>query len=136
MKAPGSTSNASRRARTGAVLDDSLSPSGVAGSSSAPAPPVVAGPQFTIVDGRITLDRSSLVHRREADVIEAMVEEQEDLGKFTTQLSFLKRSQTARWSKEETTKFYSALRTCGLDFTLMAPMFPKRTRMQVRPCCW
>lgn len=104
---------------------------GVPAPPPPPAPPQVTGPQFTLVDGKLVLDRRSLVLRQEPELHEMEEAEEEGHG-FTTSLSFLKRTPAVRWSNPETMQFYTALRTYGLNFTLMAETFPGRTREQLK----
>ena len=72
-----------------------------------------------LVDGKLVLDRGSLVQRQELELHEMEEAEEEGHG-FTTSLSFLKRTPAVRWTNAETKDFYTALRTYGLNFTLMA----------------
>ena len=42
------------------------------------------------------------------------------------------RKTTQKWTREETEKFFNALRTFGTDFTLMEGMFKNRDRRQIK----
>ena len=41
-------------------------------------------------------------------------------------------ARAADWSAAETVRFYRALAAIGTDFTLMAPLFPDRTRRELK----
>lgn len=54
------------------------------------------------------------------------------MGAGVTSASYLNRSPSMPWSKEETEAFLSALRKYGTDFTLIAALFPNRDRRQIK----
>ncbi|GBP64149.1 Transcription factor TFIIIB component B'' [Eumeta japonica] len=49
---------------------------------------------------------------------------------------YTRAARTAEWSDAETVRFYRALAALGTDFTLMAPLFPKRTRRELKTKCF
>lgn len=46
--------------------------------------------------------------------------------------SFMKKTPTVRWSKQETELFYEAIRQFGTDLSMIQQLFPGRTRQQVK----
>ncbi|KAM6578639.1 hypothetical protein CsatB_030476 [Cannabis sativa] len=46
--------------------------------------------------------------------------------------SFMDRTPSTRWSKNDTELFYEAVRQIGTDFTIIQQLFPNRTREQVK----
>ena len=90
-------------------------------------------PQLRIVNGQIVLDEESLHVTAQPVATErlaAIVEE--DMGAGVTSASYLNRSPSMPWSKEETEAFLSSLRKYGTDFTLIAALFPNRDRRQIK----
>ncbi|PON65136.1 Octamer-binding transcription factor [Parasponia andersonii] len=51
---------------------------------------------------------------------------------FINYQSFMDKTPSTRWSKQETELFYGALRQIGADFTIIQQLFPNRTREQVK----
>ncbi|PON77383.1 TFIIIB transcription factor [Trema orientale] len=52
--------------------------------------------------------------------------------RFINYQSFMDKTPSTRWSKQETELFYGALRQIGADFTIIQQLFPNRTREQVK----
>nr|XP_024933092.2 uncharacterized protein LOC107426769 isoform X2 [Ziziphus jujuba var. spinosa]XP_024933094.2 uncharacterized protein LOC107426769 isoform X2 [Ziziphus jujuba var. spinosa]XP_048337106.1 uncharacterized protein LOC107426769 isoform X2 [Ziziphus jujuba var. spinosa]XP_048337107.1 uncharacterized protein LOC107426769 isoform X2 [Ziziphus jujuba var. spinosa]XP_048337108.1 uncharacterized protein LOC107426769 isoform X2 [Ziziphus jujuba var. spinosa]XP_048337109.1 uncharacterized protein LOC107 len=46
--------------------------------------------------------------------------------------SFMNRTPTTRWSKQDTELFYQAVRQFGTDFSMIQQLFPDRTRHQIK----
>ncbi|CAF4806172.1 unnamed protein product [Pieris macdunnoughi] len=92
---------------------------------SAPAPQIKLGP-----NGEIILDESSLVIKQtQIQKISSIVRE----GAWMPSQGKYKRGpRTANWSAPETVRFYRALAAIGTDFTLMAPLFPDRSRKDLK----
>ncbi|KAL9418157.1 hypothetical protein AB3S75_041053 [Citrus x aurantiifolia] len=51
---------------------------------------------------------------------------------FFNYQSFMKKTPTVRWSKQETELFYEAIRQFGTDLSMIQQLFPGRTRQQVK----
>jgi len=47
-------------------------------------------------------------------------------------MSFRTKNQSAKWTPEETRKFYKAIEIFGADFSLIAKLFPSRNRDQIK----
>eukprot|EP00750_Incisomonas_marina_P004978 INCI13532.1.p1 GENE.INCI13532.1~~INCI13532.1.p1 ORF type:complete len:490 (-),score=94.46 INCI13532.1:1516-2913(-) len=90
-------------------------------------------PKLIFVDGKIVVVENLIeVGEREQplDAGSQVAIRAED--SFTTSASFKKRDAAERWSVEETRKFFRALKQCGTDFTMLAMLFPNRTRKQIK----
>ncbi|XP_072942809.1 uncharacterized protein Bdp1 [Epargyreus clarus] len=100
------------------------------GDSSAkdagPVPQIKLGP-----NGEIILDKSSLVIKQtdaKRDVSTVVRE-----GSWLTGPGrYYRAARTAEWKACETVRFYRALAAIGTDFSLMAPLFPDRTRRELK----
>lgn len=46
--------------------------------------------------------------------------------------AYRRAARTADWSDAETVRFYRALAALGTDFTLMQPLFPARSRRDIK----
>ncbi|KAJ0010439.1 hypothetical protein Pint_34748 [Pistacia integerrima] len=46
--------------------------------------------------------------------------------------SFMKKTPTVRWSKQDTDLFYEAVRQFGTDLSMIQQLFPGRTRQQIK----
>ncbi|XP_038211330.1 transcription initiation factor TFIID subunit 3 [Zerene cesonia] len=94
-------------------------------SDAAPVPQLKLGP-----NGEIVLDESSLVIKQtQTQKVSSVVRE----GGWQAGRGQYKRSaRSADWSAPETVRFYRALAAIGTDFTLMAPLFPDRTRRELK----
>lgn len=96
-------------------------------STSAPAPQIKIGP-----DGNFIVDEKSLVieetdGKRKLD--DAVVRE----GNWSTGHGrYSRTTRTADWSSAETVRFYRALAAVGTDFSMMASLFPHRTRRELK----
>jgi hypothetical protein len=49
-----------------------------------------------------------------------------------TSMSFRTKNHTAKWTADETRKFYKAIEIFGADFSLIAQLFPTRNRDQIK----
>lgn len=97
----------------------------------------VVAPQVTLdADGNIVIDQSSLyvaantVADDEDRVMNTV--ELHSTNNHITSASFAKRESSIKWGEAETKLFYDGLRTFGTDFTLMARLFPNRSRRQLK----
>jgi Myb DNA-binding like len=95
----------------------------------APAAPAPSAAPTTVQfvrgpDGRLQLDTSTLVQTAVSQDLdeEALVEAEG----YEPKSAYSKRHPGQKWTIEDTVKFYDALRTCGLDFTLIEAIFPNR----------
>nr|XP_039258907.1 transcription factor TFIIIB component B'' homolog [Styela clava] len=93
-------------------------------------------PQIRIADdGSIVVDEDSLVLDTQKPV-DPKISTVYEFGKESTinQCSFMRRPyvRTAKWSLEETDKFYKCLCVVGAEFSLMGAMFRERTPDDLR----
>lgn len=105
-----------------------MSPSGVATLEKR-----AAVPRLVMVDGRIMLDHSSLlVRKQEAD---ANLEEiDEGAQRLITSSSFLasRHAKKVKWTKELTDKFYEGLSYFGTNFGLISILLQNVDRRQIK----
>lgn len=91
-----------------------------------------SGLRVEMIDGKIVIKESSLIVN-EAAINETEYEEVEEGALITSRYSsFTNRKAAKMWGIEETRLFYSALRQCGLEFSLMQSFFPNRTRKEIK----
>ncbi|KAL7469026.1 hypothetical protein ACHAXS_009270 [Conticribra weissflogii] len=103
------------------------------------------GPQVEVIDGQIVVAESSLLanpeNRKTTEQIDkefgSVVEDDSSSHVGVIQArydSFLDvpRASNARWSAEETKRFYYAMRQCGTDFSMMQMIMPGRKRAQLK----
>ncbi|GJQ13853.1 hypothetical protein GpartN1_g5644.t1 [Galdieria partita] len=84
-------------------------------------------------EGNITVDENSLVVATDAPPqLESQVARVVDGPDRVNSATYSKRTTTERWTKEETELFYRGLQQFGTDFSLVAQLFPKRNRKQVK----
>ncbi|XP_023954380.1 uncharacterized protein LOC112057982 [Bicyclus anynana] len=94
-------------------------------SESAPVPQIKLGPK-----GEIILDEQSLVIKQtESSRVVSSVVHEGAWGGEGKRHTF---NRAAGWSAPETVQFYRALAALGTDFSLMAQLFPHRTRKQLK----
>lgn len=86
-------------------------------------------PQLIFKDGKIVLD-NSLALREERGGQNLTVVEKKPYK--LTSMSFRTKNNTAKWTEEETKKFYKAIEIFGADFSMIAKLFPNRNRDQVK----
>lgn len=90
-------------------------------------------PQVRVVGGEIVVDEdSSLLQPIEEDHLDFPMDIVNDTGRHLTSHAFVKSSGSNRWNAEDTRKFYDALSMCGTDFSLIAVLFPHKTREQIK----
>jgi hypothetical protein len=89
-------------------------------------------PQLRIVNGQIVLDEASLHVSARPSVTNLAPTIEVDTGAGVTSASYLNRAQSLPWSPQETGKFLAALQKYGTDFSLIAALFPKRNRRQIK----
>ncbi|KAI8420070.1 hypothetical protein MSG28_008658 [Choristoneura fumiferana] len=96
-------------------------------AESAPVPQIKLGP-----NGEIMLDEQSLVIKQTDSnrKLSSSVVREGAWGGGGGRYS--RSARTADWSEAETVRFYRALAAVGTDFTLMAPLFPDRTRKDLK----
>jgi hypothetical protein len=105
------------------------------------------GVQITIVNGEHRIDEAATRRMGESEDIDQQMGQAEELDEdelkkrpfnVHTFIKWKRRDpaeriyQSARWTDEETEKFYDALRCCGVDFGSMAPWFPTRIRRSLK----
>ena len=102
---------------------------GFASSAATPLAPTVTLDE----DGKIIVNTSSLVYTPSVarPNMAGYTERGEDNAR-TTVCSFRKQRPRRRWTDADTKLFYRALRSCGLDFSMMTSFFPKRSRMELK----
>jgi hypothetical protein len=100
-------------------------------------------PQVRIVDGAIVYDESGGAAialsgtgpgtgQSFSELME-VVDEDDENGKHLTSATYAKRPVgNNRWNTAETDLFYEALSMCGTDFSMLATLFPHRTRAQCK----
>ncbi|MES1913469.1 MAG: hypothetical protein MHM6MM_005672 [Cercozoa sp. M6MM] len=94
-----------------------------------------AGVRVTVQDGKIVIARESLFVEQ-PDVEErskSLTLTDASAVRHVTAASYGRRrsGKVDRWTDEETERFFLALRQFGTDFSLIAQLFPTRTRRQV-----
>ncbi|CAM1154268.1 BDP1 (predicted), partial [Pycnogonum litorale] len=94
-----------------------------------PVPQVKLGP-----DGNIIVDEETLVVKPLKVNPEAVNKNPVlyESTSMTTYSSFRRRQSQGKWNDLETSKFYKALCTVGTDFSLMAQLFPNRSRRELK----
>ena len=89
--------------------------------------------QLTLVDGKIKYsEESAVVVKHRADTSTRTVEQSNPYANPVKSNTYGKQSHTDKWSSMERHEFYKALSMFGTDFSLIAQMFPHRTRKQVK----
>ncbi|EEB07882.2 transcription factor TFIIIB complex subunit bdp1 [Schizosaccharomyces japonicus yFS275] len=89
-----------------------------------------------VVDGKIVLDETSLEVDRHAN--EALstgsleVVEESALTRRVTSATWGRKQKSEKWDAASTEQFYKALSQWGTDFSLIANLFPGRTRRQIK----
>ncbi|KAK6458905.1 uncharacterized protein RJT20DRAFT_124019 [Scheffersomyces xylosifermentans] len=85
-------------------------------------------------EGVIQLDTDSTVVSRHlrTDNSGMVREEDNPFMHPITSSTYSKRRHTDRWTADELRQFYQALSTFGTDFSLIAQLFPYRTRKQIK----
>mmetsp|Transcript_12069 Transcript_12069/g.14646 ORF Transcript_12069/g.14646 Transcript_12069/m.14646 type:complete len:321 (+) Transcript_12069:92-1054(+) len=84
--------------------------------------------------GKIVISEESLVFKRKRDdgTTAGMIDTGQEDIRIISSSSFKKKRLTMKWTAKETEMFYTALRQCGTDFTLMSTFFPNRTRDEIK----
>lgn len=101
--------------------------------------PKAAAPRLTMVDGKFVV-ASTEVDRHQAaqtqfngpDGDTRVREEVDSIREYYNSQSFAKHKKGESWAKHETDLFYESLSTWGTDFSIIAGIFPGRTRRQIR----
>jgi len=104
----------------------------------APAPPAakptVMAPQVQVIDGNIVINPQSLTVNAAAEKDTGLAEFKrvEENGTRLNSATYSNRAKAEKWNKEDTELFYRAMTQFGTDFSLIARLFPGRTRRQVK----
>ena len=91
--------------------------------------PKIVQPKVRIVDGKVVVDKSSLLQQMEeqtTEISEEVVEDFEDMPEEINSLSFRTRKHGKRsknWSDEETDRFYEAITIVGTNFVNLINQF-------------
>lgn len=98
---------------------------------------VVSAPQMQIVGGEIQVNTESIYvdrHRQAAEELgdSRVVEVETSYSKVVNNASYSKHKFSERWDHAETERFYSALSQWGSDFSMLAQLFPGRSRRDLR----
>ena len=95
--------------------------------------PIMA-PQVQVIDGNIVINPQSLTVNAsvEKTVHASEFRHVEENGNRLNAASYSRRVKAEKWSKEDTELFYRAMTQFGTDFSLIARLFPGRTRRQVK----
>ncbi|TGZ85369.1 hypothetical protein EX30DRAFT_392720 [Ascodesmis nigricans] len=95
-----------------------------------------SAPQMRIVNGELVIDEETLrVDRHERDALqtdEMEIVEENTNTRLINSNTFSKRERTERWDPTEIALFYEGLSMFGTDFTMLAGLFPTRTRRQIK----
>ncbi|KAL6454786.1 LOW QUALITY PROTEIN: BDP1 Transcription factor TFIIIB component B'' [Candida maltosa Xu316] len=85
-------------------------------------------------DGKIDFDATStIVAKPRADMNSSRaVEQSNPFANPVTSTTYSRRIHTDKWTSEELSSFYQALSMFGTDFSLIAQLFPYRTRKQIK----
>lgn len=96
--------------------------------------PKFQAPKLVIsLEGQIVVDADSMhVQRTATDFSNRERHEENPFENPVLLSTYSKRQYTDRWTSEEVVQFYKALSTFGTDFTLIAQLFPYRTRKQIK----
>lgn len=104
-----------------------------------PQPPLsgvktIMAPQVQVIDGNIVINPQSLTVNAsvEKKVHASEFRHVEENGNRLNAASYSRRVKAEKWSKEDTELFYRAMTQFGTDFSLIARLFPGRTRRQVK----
>jgi len=92
-------------------------------------------PQVRVVDGKIVYDEelSNIVETTSPVIDETELEYAvDDENSHLTSATYAKKRIVNRWKEDETDFFYEALEMCGTDFSMIASLFPHRTRAQIK----
>uniref|UniRef100_A0A182MIT6 Transcription factor TFIIIB component B'' Myb domain-containing protein n=1 Tax=Anopheles culicifacies TaxID=139723 RepID=A0A182MIT6_9DIPT len=102
-----------------------------------PAAPVQLTPQLKLgPNGEMILDEASLVieNEREKEMRETLANTdivyQDEYSGNSGYYSRIRR--TKDWDDDETVRFYRSLHTVGTDFSMMLPLFPNRSRRDLK----
>jgi len=103
-------------------------------ASAAPAKPTVMAPQVQVIDGNIVINPQSLTINAAAEKDTGLAEFKrvEENGTRLNSATYSNRAKAEKWNKEDTELFYRAMTQFGTDFSLIARLFPGRTRRQVK----
>jgi hypothetical protein len=101
--------------------------------------PVVVAPKVTIdEDGNIVIDQASLVISAsdipvtDPDSVPVVTVDSNAGSRYITSSTFSRRDTAQKWEAGDNAKFYEALSRFGTDFSLIAHVFPTRTRRQIK----
>ena len=94
----------------------------------------VMAPQVQVIDGNIVINPQSLTVNAAAEKDMGMTEFKrvEESGTRLNSATYSNRAKAEKWSKEDTELFYRAMTQFGTDFSLIARLFPGRSRRQVK----
>jgi len=97
------------------------------------APSTSSTLQLTLVGGKIGFnEESAVVVKPRADASGRTVEDSNPFANPVTSTTYSKRIYTDKWTPDELNDFYRALSMFGTDFSLIAQLFPHRTRKQIK----
>ncbi|KAJ2800581.1 hypothetical protein H4R20_004008 [Coemansia guatemalensis] len=93
--------------------------------------------QVRVINGKVVIDTDSLTISRSdmagVDNEPMGIVDESERPRFINSLTYVKRRTTRkRWTNEETTEFYRALRKFGSDFEMIASVMPGRCRYDIR----
>ena len=123
-----------RKLNTGQTSSGTSMGNVTSSSEDATATTEPVGPQVQLVNGRIVVSQESLTAptTHESRSTQDFEEIDEQTTRRVTSKSFSVQSKSQKWSNEETSVFYEALQICGTNFSMIASLFPNRTRKQVK----
>ena len=83
-------------------------------------------PKLVFKDGKIVLENAKEEHEKGLIVVD-----NKKPYKLTS-MSFRTKNHSAKWTEEETKRFYKAIEIFGADFSMIAKLFPTRNRDQIK----
>lgn len=88
-------------------------------------------PQVAVVDGKIVVDEVSL-RVEAAPARTTPLRRVEEAGTRLNAATYANRTAPEKWTAEDTSLFYRAIRQFGTDFSLIERLFPGRSRKQIK----
>jgi len=88
-------------------------------------------PQVAVVDGKIVVDEVSL-RVEAAPARTTPLRRVEEAGTRLNAATYANRIAPEKWTAEDTSLFYRAIRQFGTDFSLIERLFPGRSRKQIK----
>ena len=101
--------------------------------------PLVSGPAFHIVNGKVqmiegsqTVDRHAQATAQRSATNQNDIIEESDLTRIVNSGTYMKRTPLSSWDEINTELFYRGLRIFGTDFDMISKMFQGKTRRAIK----